>query len=112
MTTSPPCSYNAQHTYGGPCDIGKSWAPVMQITHLTADDNSQVGTSIWQGEGFFFAPTDNGVGIAASNFGIPISRNGKPKARWCMIRAAVKWGISVRRDAAARRMARFLSQLS
>lgn len=112
MTTSPPCSYNAQHTYGGPCDIGKSWAPVMQITHLTADDNSQVGTSIWQGEGFFFAPTDNGVGIAASNFGIPISRNGKPKARWCMIRAAVKWGISVRRDVAARRMARFLSQLS
>lgn len=97
-------SFKATDSYGGLYDVGNGWAPVMQITHLTADDNSQVGTSTWQGNGFLFAPVDNIVGSAASNVGIRISTDGKPKSRWCTIRAAVKWVISIRRVAAAKRM--------
>ncbi|XP_057495400.1 calmodulin-binding protein 60 B-like isoform X2 [Actinidia eriantha] len=83
----------------GPYVGETSWAasgslgPVMQIGHLSASDNPQVGISTWPGN----------VGIVSPNFGIHISRNGKPKARWCMIRAAMKLGLSVRRDAAAKR---------
>ncbi|KAF7142307.1 hypothetical protein RHSIM_Rhsim05G0133700 [Rhododendron simsii] len=102
-------SFRATDSYGGPYDVGNGWAPVMQITHLTADDNSQVGTSTWQGNGFLLAPVDNIVGIAASNVGFRISTDGKPKSRWCTIRAAVRWVISVRRDAAAKRMGRAFS---
>ncbi|XP_058213968.1 calmodulin-binding protein 60 B-like isoform X2 [Rhododendron vialii] len=102
-------SFKATDSYGGSYDVGNGWAPVMQITHLTADDNSQVGTSTWQGNGFLFSPVDNTVEIAASNVGIRISMDGKPKSRWCTIRAAVKWVISVRRDAAAKRMERLFS---
>lgn len=90
-------SFKATDSYGGPYDVGNGWAPVMQITHLTADDNSQVGTTTWQGNGFLFSPVDN------------ISTDGKPKSRWCTIRAAVKWVISVRRDAAAKRMGRLFT---
>ncbi|XP_058740516.1 calmodulin-binding protein 60 B-like isoform X2 [Vicia villosa] len=37
------------------------------------------------------------------NFDMDMSNSEKPKAMWCKIRAVVKWGISVRRVAAARR---------
>ncbi|RVW97890.1 Calmodulin-binding protein 60 D [Vitis vinifera] len=37
-----------------------------------------------------------------------MSRKGKPRARWCKIRAALKWGISVRRDVAAKRMEKLI----
>lgn len=55
--------------------------------------------AIWeQSNGIFFASSSD------SNFGVHISRIGKPKAAWCKIRAAVILE-SVRRDLAARRMA-------
>ncbi|GFY90520.1 calmodulin binding protein-like protein [Actinidia rufa] len=99
---APPTLRNgfmAPDYISGPYVGETSWAasgslgPVMQIGHLSAGDNSQVGISTWPGN----------VGIVSPNFGIHISRNGKPKARWCMIRAAMKLGLSVRRDAAAKR---------
>ncbi|PSS19667.1 Calmodulin-binding protein 60 B like [Actinidia chinensis var. chinensis] len=83
----------------GPYVGETSWAasgslnPVMQIGHLTTGDNSQAGTSTWPGN----------IGIFSPDFGIHLSKKGKPKARWCMIRAAMKLGLSVRRDAAAKR---------
>ncbi|GFY94919.1 calmodulin binding protein-like protein [Actinidia rufa] len=83
----------------GPYVGETSWAasgslnPVMQIGHLTTSDNSQAGTSTWPGNIGFFSP----------DFGKHLSKKGKPKARWCMIRAAMKLGLSVRRDAAAKR---------
>ncbi|GFY80812.1 hypothetical protein Acr_01g0006210 [Actinidia rufa] len=97
----PNVNFSGMHQdyISGPYVGETSWAasgslgPVMQIGHLSAGDNSQVGISTWPGN----------VGIVSPNFGIHISRNGKPKARWCMIRAAMKLGLSVRRDAAAKR---------
>lgn len=49
------------------------------------------------------------VGIFSSfpDIGVHIRKSARPRAGWCKIRAAVKWG-SVRRDVAARRMARLL----
>ncbi|GFY90524.1 hypothetical protein Acr_07g0007210 [Actinidia rufa] len=94
VTPSPLYTYNVQDgSFVTRWAASGSLGPVMQIGHLSAGDNSQVGISTWPGN----------VGIVSPNFGIHISRNGKPKARWCMIRAAMKLGLSVRRDAAAKR---------
>ncbi|XP_052206294.1 calmodulin-binding protein 60 B-like isoform X2 [Diospyros lotus] len=70
--------------YGG----GTTWDPAG---HLTA----QGDMSFCQGNG--------AVGFVPSDFDIHIPRNGKHKARWCMIWAAIKWGILVRRVVAAKR---------
>ncbi|XP_028086312.1 calmodulin-binding protein 60 G-like [Camellia sinensis] len=106
-------SLMATNSYSGPYGGGNSWAPsgssgpVLQIGHLTSDDNCPSEPTTWQGNGLFLASSNETVGNVSSNFGICDSRNGKPKARWCMIRAAIKWVISVRRVVAAkRRMAR------
>ncbi|CAL5380522.1 unnamed protein product [Camellia sinensis] len=99
----------AADSCSGPYGGADSWAPsgslgsFMQIGHLTANDNSQEQKPTWHGNGLFFTPNNETVGILSSNFDIHISRNGKPKARWCMIRAAMKWGISVRRDVEAKK---------
>ncbi|XP_076950821.1 calmodulin-binding protein 60 B-like [Bidens hawaiensis] len=52
------------------------------------------------------------IDIFSSDFGICFSSNGSPRAlaRWCKIRAALKWG-SVRRDVAAKKMADSFSYL-
>ncbi|GMP40028.1 hypothetical protein CsSME_00010638 [Camellia sinensis var. sinensis] len=103
----------AADSCSGPYGGGDNWAPsgslgsFMQIGHLTANDNSQEQKPTWHGNGLFFAPNNETVGILSSNFDIHISRNGKPKARWCMIRAAMKWGISVRRDVEAKKWQSF-----
>ena len=87
----------------------------MPNGHLAADNTFQFQTSTlfpvsatW-GEGnslLFAANNDAGVRILSShpNFGIGMSRKGKPRASWCKVRAALKWGISVRRDVAAKKM--------
>lgn len=61
--------------------------------------------SLWQGDELYFDPNNQSIDI-----GICFSRNGSPRARWCKIRAALKWG-SVRRDVAAKKMARLPSYL-
>ncbi|CAL5378626.1 unnamed protein product [Camellia sinensis] len=103
----------AADSCAGPYSGGDGWAPsgslgsFIQIGHLTANDNSQEQKPTWHGNGLFFTPNNETVGILSSNFDIHISRNGKPKARWCMIRAAMKWGISVRRDVEAKKWQSF-----
>lgn len=114
-------SFILRDTYTGPFNGGIGWSssgspgPVMPNGHLAADDTFQFQTSTlfpvsatWgQGNSFFLAANNEAeVGILSShpNFGIGMSRKGKPRARWCKIRAALKWGISVRRDVAAKRM--------
>ncbi|XP_059648444.1 calmodulin-binding protein 60 B-like isoform X2 [Cornus florida] len=98
----------------GPYSEANNWAPggslgqVVQIGHPIPEYNAHLETSTWKGNGFFFPPSNGRVGIRSSNFGIQISRNGKPKVRWFKVRAALKWGISVRRDVAAKRMAGLL----
>lgn len=89
---------------------GRSAAPSGSLgsvlTGDLADDISQVEMSNWQGNGFFLPPSNQSVDIVSSNVGFRFSKKGKPKARWCKLRAAIKWGISVRRVVAAKRMGR------
>lgn len=118
-------SFIMRDTYTGPFNGGIGWSssgspgPVMPNGHLAADDTFQFQTSTlfpvsatWgQGNSFFLAANNEAeVGILSShpNFGIGMSRKGKPRARWCKIRAALKWGISVRRDVAAKRMEKLI----
>ncbi|XP_071736968.1 LOW QUALITY PROTEIN: calmodulin-binding protein 60 B-like [Rutidosis leptorrhynchoides] len=63
----------------------------------------QFGTSVWQENEIFIDPSEQSVDIFSSNYGMFFSSNGSPRARWCKIRAAVKWS-SVRRDVAAKKM--------
>ncbi|XP_076927507.1 calmodulin-binding protein 60 B-like [Bidens hawaiensis] len=58
--------------------------------------NSQI---LWQGNELFIDPSNQQIDV-----GICFSRNRSPRARWCKIRAALKWG-SVRRDMAAKKIA-------
>ncbi|XP_035833300.1 protein SAR DEFICIENT 1 isoform X2 [Helianthus annuus] len=59
---------------------------------------------LWQGNNLLIDPSNQHIDVVSSDFGICFSRNGSPRARWCKIRAALKWG-SVRRDVAAKKMA-------
>uniref|UniRef100_A0A5B7AKZ3 Calmodulin-binding protein 60 D n=1 Tax=Davidia involucrata TaxID=16924 RepID=A0A5B7AKZ3_DAVIN len=103
-------SFVLRNSFSGHYSAGNCWTPsgslgpLVQAGHLAADDASQVETSSW------LPSNEAEFGIASSfpNFGIHLSKNGKPKAGWCKIRAALKWGISVRRDVAAKRMEKLL----
>lgn len=70
----------------------------------------QTGTSLWQGNELLIDPSNQILDIFSSDFGICFSSNGSPRARWCKIRAALKWG-SVRRDVAAKKKAGSYSYL-
>ena len=84
-------------------------------SYLTVDDISQnqfancfsSATTWGPGHGFYFDSCDGvQIGICSS---FPGSSTGKPKAAWYKIRTALKWVISVRKDAAAKRMAKLLN---
>lgn len=100
--------------YGPYAGGGYSSAPsgslgsVMGSGNLAVNDNYQAETSIWQGNRFSFGRNYQSVDIFPSNISFRLSGSGSPKARWCKIRAAFKWGISVRRDVAAKKMERLL----
>jgi hypothetical protein len=64
----------------------------------------QSESSLWGKNRFSFGRNYPSVDLFQSNLGFRLSG----RARWCMIRAAFKWGISVRRDVAAKKMARLL----
>lgn len=109
FTPTPNHGLMSTDSYSGPYCGGNSWAPgeslgpLMQIGHQTANDSFQIGTSTWGADGLFFSPSNQAVGFLSSDFGFDISRNGKPKLRWRMVRAVMKWGISVRRVVAAKK---------
>ncbi|GJY63433.1 cam-binding protein 60-like protein G [Tanacetum coccineum] len=67
---------------------------------------ANIGTSLWHGNELFIDTSNQTIDIVSSDFGISFSGNGSPRARWCKIRAALKWG-SVRRDVAAKKMAEY-----
>ncbi|KAK1430032.1 hypothetical protein QVD17_12493 [Tagetes erecta] len=75
-----------------------------------ADIDIDDGTSLWQGNELLIEPSNQILDIFSSDFGICFSSNGSPRARWCKIRAALKWG-SVRRDVAAKKKADSYSYL-
>ncbi|KAE9446642.1 hypothetical protein C3L33_21461, partial [Rhododendron williamsianum] len=107
--STPSHGLMSMDSYSGPYCGGNSWAPgeslgpLMQIGHQTANDSFQIGTSTWGADGLFLSPSNQAVGFLSSDFGSDISRDGKPKLRWCMVRAVMKWGISVRRVVAAKK---------
>ncbi|KAK9292864.1 hypothetical protein L1049_020845 [Liquidambar formosana] len=105
-----------------PYSGGSGWAPggslgAMSIGPLAADEISPVQmssfypvpTTLGQRNSLFFPSTNEpDIGIFSHlppNFAFQLPRSGRPKAGWCKIRAAVKWGILGKRDVAARRMA-------
>ncbi|KAK6915654.1 Calmodulin binding protein, C-terminal domain [Dillenia turbinata] len=76
---------------------GTSLAP--QIGHFGVDGNLA--------NGLFLGPSDEAeVGLFDSMPDYSFSEVGKHKTRWCKIRAAIKWGIIIRKNVAARRMVR------
>ncbi|XP_062004601.1 calmodulin-binding protein 60 B-like isoform X2 [Rosa rugosa] len=79
-----------------------SWPPIVSTAHLGTTENF-LQTSTWSP----MNPNWGGQGNGFCDTGIPgfLHNAGtikKPKARWCKLRAAIKWWVSVR----ARRMAR------
>ncbi|XP_008245780.1 PREDICTED: calmodulin-binding protein 60 G-like [Prunus mume] len=95
--------------------------PIVPSAHLGTENLFQVQTSTWsptptstnviwgQANSFCFGSSNNGT--EAGHFPhisglVHNSGTRKPKACWCKLRAAIKWWVSVRRDVAARRMAR------
>ncbi|XP_030547104.1 calmodulin-binding protein 60 B-like [Rhodamnia argentea] len=100
--------YNPQRTL----DVNSHLAANMNVSQIEASYSfPSSSSSAWTpGNGLFIGSLGEAeVGIFSSfpDIGLHIRKSARPKAGWCKIRAAVKWG-SVRRDAAARRMARLL----
>ncbi|KAJ0078581.1 hypothetical protein Patl1_22289 [Pistacia atlantica] len=96
--------------------LGGSQGQIVPNCNLGAESISPVPLSTWSlinpawesSNSFFLTPSNESeLGSASSfpNFGVHMSRTGNPRAAWCKIKAAVKWG-SVRRHVAAKRMAR------
>ncbi|PIN21860.1 hypothetical protein CDL12_05429 [Handroanthus impetiginosus] len=79
----------------------------LSTDDIPIDDNFQVESSPWHGNGFFVDPTNLNFGIISSNSGIHIPRNRTPKTRWCKVLAAVKWRILVKQIVADRELNRF-----
>ncbi|KAI6692363.1 hypothetical protein NL676_020073 [Syzygium grande] len=100
--------YNSQRTI----EINSNLAANMNVSQIEASCCfPSSSSSAWTpGNGLFIGSLGEAeVGIFSSfpDIGVHIRKSARPKAGWCKIRAAVKWG-SVRRDVAARRMARLL----
>ena len=92
----------------GLSNAGYSWptsvSEVQDFTSGLLAGNAPIIT--WGPENSFFLASGNEADVGNSlfpNSGVHILSTRKPKASWCKIRAAVKWG-SVRRGVAARRM--------
>ncbi|KAF8387781.1 hypothetical protein HHK36_026436 [Tetracentron sinense] len=97
-------------------NYGNDWSPTGSLDPVmpggqATDDKFQVQMPGWgQGSGLFLAPSDAGIGLFYSlpNLRVHISKSAKPNMGWFKLRAAIKWGISVRRAVAAKRLARLL----
>ncbi|XP_010268064.1 PREDICTED: calmodulin-binding protein 60 D-like isoform X2 [Nelumbo nucifera] len=98
---------------------GGSSGPVMPGGHLVGEGNPKFQFQNWfplpatwdQGNGLFLGSGDEtGISFLSSlpDLSVHVSRSCKPNMGWFKLRAAVKWGISVRRDLAAKRRARLL----
>lgn len=86
----------------------RSPGSVLPSGSLAYSDTYLAEMTTWQGNDNFPCPIDQSVDFVSSNIGFCVSRKGRPGSRWFKIRAALKWGISVRRDAAAKKLERFL----
>lgn len=106
-----PNNFMMKDFHFGSCSEEYSAGPSVSLGSvspwdLVAERSSYVNISKWQEEGFFLPTTNRSVDVVSSNLGFQFLKNGKPRARWCKLRAVIKWGISVRRVVAAKRLAR------
>ncbi|KAF7817959.1 calmodulin-binding protein 60 D-like [Senna tora] len=84
---------------------GNSWP--HSGSHWTQNENPDIQFTNWgQENGLYFG--SHGGTEFRSHSDVGVSNSGKPKAVWYKIRTALKWVISVRRDAAAKRMAKLI----
>ncbi|XP_054800120.1 calmodulin-binding protein 60 B-like isoform X2 [Prosopis cineraria] len=84
---------------------GHSWPHIGST--WTEYENPHIQSTNWgQENGLHFNPYGGAELGSLSNGGI--ARSEKPRAVWYKIRTALKWVISVRRDAVARRMAKLI----
>ncbi|KAG8363875.1 hypothetical protein BUALT_Bualt19G0068000 [Buddleja alternifolia] len=103
MSDSPVGFYNLAS--------GGYMASQLSTDDLPIEDNFQVeSSSAWKGNGFFLGSSNHEIGILSSNSGLVIPRNGRPKARWCMVLAVVKWRI-LKRNVAAKKMKCFYNYM-
>ncbi|KAL8118923.1 calmodulin-binding protein 60 B-like [Apium graveolens] len=84
-----------------------SQGSVLVTGSLANDDTYLAQMATFQGNGNFLFPS-NQSDFDSTNIGFCVSRKGRPGSRWFKLRAALKWGISIRRDAAAKKLERFL----
>ncbi|KAJ7973293.1 Calmodulin-binding protein [Quillaja saponaria] len=122
----PEDSFSKEDFFSGISDKVHNWSqsgtqvPFMPGagSYLAENDNSQIqmpgcflaAPAYEQGNGFHFASVDGteyGMLPSFTSSGVQIL-TGKPKAGWCKIRAAMKWGISVRRVVADKQLANLL----
>ncbi|XP_052194140.1 calmodulin-binding protein 60 B-like isoform X2 [Diospyros lotus] len=80
---SLPESSVAPYFHPTATSLCNNWPPWMQI-----GENYEVETSTWERNGWFSSPSRGGAG------GIMSPKSGRPKARWFMVRAALKWVMS------------------
>lgn len=85
---------------------GDVWAPsgshdpLILTDNPTTPSNYQFESSAWPGNGLSLSSSTE---PASPSFGIHISKTGSPRARWCKIRAVVKWTILVKQNLSARK---------
>lgn len=64
--------------------------------------------AMWQGSEYFPSSSNQSIDFVSSDLGFHVSKNGRPGARWFKLRAALKWGISIRQEVAAKTTAMLL----
>ncbi|TKY61556.1 Calmodulin-binding protein 60 B [Spatholobus suberectus] len=96
------------YTEGDGWHLNGSHFPFVQGGYSTENEGSEIQFidgcppyTTWEPETGFFFGSPLGAEISA----MQISSSGKPKAVWYKIRVALKWVISAKRDAAARKNA-------
>lgn len=107
---NPVTNNFCQESYPEGCSVSPSRSPgsVLATESLANNDTYLAEMAIWQGNENFLCPSSPSFNFLSSNIGFRVSRKGRLGSRWFKLRAALKWGISIRRDAAAKRIARFL----
>lgn len=119
----PQNSYAQGEFFSGMYIEGDNWHlhgshfPVVQGGYSTENDSSGIQfindcatCTTWGPENGFYCGSSDGAEFSSHssflNSSVNISSSEKTKAVWCKIRTALKWVISVRRDAAAKKNAK------
>ncbi|XP_017215346.1 calmodulin-binding protein 60 B [Daucus carota subsp. sativus] len=81
---------------------------VLASASLAYTDTFSAEMMKWPVNENFICPNNQSIDFVSSSIGFHVSKTGRPGLKWFKLRAALKWGISIRRDAAAKRLERFL----